>query len=140
MNKIKDIVIKHKKTCIGFIVLGAIGLICFGLSFIIVDLLFPAFYIGAFLAICIIGSVLWIIGRRFTKKLSVWWYIMASNTVITIYSVYRIIYDIFITTGLFKGLEAVIFIALMLPVEVAIYLVCVVFILKNRGKSSNEQK
>ncbi|MBD5459543.1 MAG: hypothetical protein HDR26_01180 [Lachnospiraceae bacterium] len=134
MNKIKDTLIKNKKMCIGFTVLGALGLICFGLSFIIVDYWFPTFYIGAFLAICIIGSVLWIIGHRFTKKLSVWWYIMASNTLITIYSVYRIIYDTFINTGWFQGLEAVIFIVLMAPVEVAIYLVCVIFILKNRGK------
>lgn len=69
-----------------------------------------------------------------------WWYIIALNTLVTVYSMYHIIYDIFIYTGWFQGLAALIFMIFVIPVVVAIYIFCIVNILKDKRKSGSIQK
>lgn len=140
MTKIKDILMKHKKMCTGLAILAVMGIICFCIGFVLEVFRLPAFYIGAFLAICTVGSILWLIGQIFTKKWSVWWYIIALNTLVTVYSMYHIIYDTYIYTGWLHGLVALMFMIFVIPVVVAIYIFCIVNILKNKRKSGSIQK
>jgi len=86
------------------------------------DFLFVAIYAGSILTIVAISAVIVAILTAFKFNIHLVPVILFVNTILLVVFSYRIFYDLFIYEGWFKGLEAVVWGLLAIPVLAVIYL------------------
>lgn len=156
MKRIKANLLEHKKLYIGLFILALIAIICVILKFVFYhisdirdDIPYAdigdlsaviAYFIILFLGILFVGSIIWLIATKLGSKAHICWYIIGVNTLMVIISLYYIINDLFIIEGWFRGIATFIFGLFVIPVNIVVYIFCIIMMKLHTKKFDDQQK
>ena len=142
MERIKANIQEHKKLYLGLSILVAMALACVILRFVFYKVankdssipyadigdicIVVAYFIGLFMGILLVGSLLWLIATKIGSKLHASWYIIIVNTLVVFFDIYTIVDDMFLSSGWFQGLVTMLICVFVIPVNIVVYIFCII--------------